>query len=325
MKKSALLTVLFSLLISCTSKEPKLVLQNSAGQVNQLLVVMDNKLYQGVEGDELRNVTGEEVLGLPQSEPQFKVTQIAPKTFKNLFKTQRNILIVELGKQNSFTVKKDVYASPQVVISIIGKTKEDLIKIIQENKQKITSSFKNADIKLLQKKNRKNLFNTSKLETLNKIGISLEIPFNFRTVKDTLSEFLWMRKHVKGNQTINLLVYELPINSIDDEEGLNIASVRDSIGKKHIPGQFKGTYLITEKAYSPHTFKVTLDGKKAFETRGKWEVKDDFMAGPFLNYTVVDKPNNRLVVVEGFAYAPAANKRDYMFELEAILKTLKIK
>ncbi len=49
------------------------------------------------------------------------------------------------------------------------------------------------------------------------------------------------------------------------------------------------------------------------------------MAGPFLNYTVVDKSNNRLVVVEGFAYAPATNKRDYMFELEAILKTLKIK
>jgi len=48
------------------------------------------------------------------------------------------------------------------------------------------------------------------------------------------------------------------------------------------------------------------------------------MAGPFLNYTVIDKANNRLVVVEGFTYAPSINKRDFMFELEAILKTLKI-
>jgi len=49
------------------------------------------------------------------------------------------------------------------------------------------------------------------------------------------------------------------------------------------------------------------------------------MAGPFLNYTVIDKANNRLIVVEGFVFAPAVNKRNYMFELEAILKTLHIK
>ena len=36
------------------------------------------------------------------------------------------------------------------------------------------------------------------------------------------------------------------------------------------------------------TFDAIIDGKKAYETRGKWEVKNDFMAGPFLNYTVKD-------------------------------------
>ena len=43
------------------------------------------------------------------------------------------------------------------------------------------------------------------------------------------------------------------------------------------------------------------------------------MAGPFLNYIVEDKPNNRLLVMEGFVFAPSVNKRDYMFELESIL------
>ncbi len=324
MKKLALVSILFSLLISCSSGESKLVLQHSAGQVNQLLVVMNAKLWQGKEGDVLREVTGEEVLGLPQTEPQFKVNQISPSVFKNLFKTQRNILMVGLGKENGFIVKKDVYASPQVVVSIVGKNKEDLIRIINENRQKIITSFKNEDIKLLQKKNRKSLFDTSKLKTFNEIGVSLEIPFKFKLVDDT-GDFLWMRRRIKQGQSMNIIVYELPIKSLDDEQGKNIVSVRDTIGKKHIPGQYDGTYLITEQAYSPHIFNVELNGKKAFETRGKWEVKGDFMAGPFLNYTVVDKSNNRLVVVEGFAYAPATNKRDYMFELEAILKTLKIK
>lgn len=324
MKKLALLTVLFSLLISCSSKDTKLVLQNSAGQVNQLLVVMDNTLYQGVEGDELRKVTGEEVLGLPQEEPQFKVTQISPFAFKNLFKTQRNILIVQLGKQHKCVVKKDVYASPQVVVLLTAKNKKDLIKLIQENKQKITSSFKNSDIKVLQKRNRKSLFDTSKLKTLANMNVDLEIPFKFKLVDDT-GDFLWLRRRIKQGQSVNIIVYQLPINSVKDEEGKNIVSVRDTIGKKYIPGQYDGTYLITEQAYSPHTFNIELNGKKAFETRGKWEVKGDYMAGPFLNYTVIDKANNRLVVVEGFVFSPATNKRDYMFELEAILKTLKIK
>ena len=40
------------------------------------------------------------------------------------------------------------------------------------------------------------------------------------------------------------------------------------------------------------------------------------MAGPFLSYSVVDKPNNRIIVVEGLTFAPGINKRDYMFEIE---------
>ncbi len=247
MKKLALVSILFSLLISCSSGESKLVLQHSAGQVNQLLVVMNAKLWQGKEGDVLREVTGEEVLGLPQTEPQFKVNQISPSVFKNLFKTQRNILMVGLGKENGFVVKKDVYASPQVVVSIVGKNKEDLIRIINENRQKIIASFKNEDIKLLQKKNRKSLFDTSKLKTFNEIGVSLEIPFKFKLVDDT-GDFLWMRRRIKQGQSMNIIVYELPIKSLDDEQGKNIVSVRDTIGKKHIPGQYDGTYLITEQA-----------------------------------------------------------------------------
>jgi hypothetical protein len=47
------------------------------------------------------------------------------------------------------------------------------------------------------------------------------------------------------------------------------------------------------------------------------------MAGPFITYIINDKANDRKLVLEGFTFAPATAKRDYMFELEAILKTLK--
>ena len=46
------------------------------------------------------------------------------------------------------------------------------------------------------------------------------------------------------------------------------------------------------------------------------------MAGPFLCYIINDVENNRKMVIEGFTFAPSTGKRDYMFELEAILKSV---
>lgn len=323
MKKVIILFLNFLLFVACAPNEKNFVLQKSNGGINQILVVMNHNLWKGVEGDELRKVTGEEVLGLPQQEPQFDVTQIPVNAYKNLFTSQSKILIVKLGKKDDFNIKTNVFAAPQIIISITAKTKNNLIKLIQENKETIITKFKNLDIQRVQEKLRERKFDISQLKTFKNIGISLEIPSTYRKVDDT-GDFLWFRNNLKQGQSINLLVYQLPINSPDDELGKNIVAMRDTIGKKYIPGQYDGTYLITEAAYSPHTFIIEMQGKKAFETRGKWEVKGDFMAGPFLNYTIVDKPKNRLIVIEGFAYSPTTNKRDFMFEVEAILKTLKI-
>ena len=64
-------------------------------------------------------------------------------------------------------------------------------------------------------------------------------------------------------------------------------------------------------------------GKQTYLTKGTWEVANDFMAGPFVNYMIQDTINKRILVVEGFVFAPTANKRDYMFELNTIINSLK--
>ena len=82
--------------------------------------------------------------------------------------------------------------------------------------------------------------------------------------------------------------------------------------------------MITEEAYMPYRKKVKLSGFKSIETRGTWEVKNDFMAGPFLNYIIQDTLNQRIFVLEGFVFSPSSKKREQVFELEAIFKSLKI-
>jgi hypothetical protein len=323
MKKLGVLLVIVSFLVACNSKNDKMTYKGANGRINHLLIVIKNSQWQGEIGDEIRKVIAEPVLGLPQPEAQFEVSQIPIENFGTMFRATRSVLNVSISNENSFTVATNVYAAPQKIITITGKTKEDLIEEIKKNSKKIVSVFKEADLKSVQNSILKKYWDPTQIKTFKKQGFSLKIPKTYNKVEDN-GDFIWYRYHLDRGNSMEIFAYTVPITSEEDENGGTIVAIRDAFGKKNIPGQLEDSYMITEEAYTPHVFEVELDGRKAFETKGKWEVKGVYMAGPFINYTIVDKPNNRLIIVEGLTFAPSINKRDYMFELEAILKTFKI-
>ena len=307
--------------ISCNSTPPKLTLKESNSRINHLTIVIDNDLWKGQIGDSLRDIIAAPVLGLPQEETQFAVNQVTPTAFSNLFQRNRNILFVGIDEKEGYYTKANVFAAPQLTMTIFGKDKDALNKQIQTHKEDIISVFKNSDLFLYQKERTRSHLDTDNIKTLNNLGFKLSIPHDYAIVDDT-GDFLWLRQDItKGS--LNIIAYALPLIEKDSVAN-SIVNARNAIGKKHIPGPVDGSYMITEAAYTPFTKEIEFDNKPAFETRGTWEVKGDFMAGPFLNYTILDKENNRLLVIEGFTYAPSINKRDFMFELEAIIKTLKV-
>ena len=127
---------------------------------------------------------------------------------------------------------------------------------------------------------------------------------------------------------MNIIAYDIPNDYFKNDSTFvkDIVAMRDSIGKQYIPGPDvpgKTTYMMTEKAFAPYVFPVEIADRKAVEVRGIWEISGYPMAGPFLTYIINDDKNNRKVVIEGFVFAPATEKRDDMFQLEAILKTVK--
>jgi hypothetical protein len=325
-KLLSILTIAF-LLTSCVGTDQK-ILRTSIGKINKVMVVVKMSDWTGDIGQEVRNSFGELMVGLPQPETILSVSQVAPNGFSSMMKGSRNILIISEGEKENFSVRKNIYAKPQTVVYVQAKDDAGIIKILQERKQEIRRIFLDSDIVFTQ-----NIFEDQKVEsnkykTLNNLGLSLLIPNKFKTVDDT-GDFLWLRHHLTSgiakSGSNNILVYSVPLMD-ESQVSDSIVAVRNMIGKKYIPGSKPETmHMITEEAYTPFTFDAIIDGKKAYETRGKWEVKNDFMAGPFLNYTVIDKKNKRLVIVEGFTYAPSVNKRAFLFELEAIAKSLKIK
>jgi hypothetical protein len=327
MKKITTLFSMMLLLISCGNDKDAFVLKDSIGKDNRVLIVSKSSNWLGDVGNELRTFMSKEIVGLPQPEATLTLSQVAPNGFSKMMKMSRNILMIEESGKSNFNVIHNKYAQPQTIIYVSAKDKEGILTQLAKYNDEIVNTFRSSDIKVVQKRFAKRKLDDSKYKTLEKLKVSLTIPDDYKTVDDT-GEFLWLRHHLKsgiarGAGSNNILVYTLPLEK-ENFISENISAMRDSIGKKYIPGSKEGMHMITEKAYTPFTIDSEINGLKAFETRGKWEVKNDFMAGPFLNYTIVDKKNNRLLVFEGFTYSPSVNKRDFIFELEAIAKTLQI-
>lgn len=329
MKKIIILLTLTFFIVSCKiGGKSDIILPTSVGNTNRILVVMKANLWLGKPGDEIRTVFGEHQVGLPQPETLLSVGQVDPAGFKSFMRHGKAILIMQKGDTEGISIIKNKYAAPQVIVVATAKDEDGFINIIRNRGKEIIKTFKDEDIKFSQNVFKKERLNEANFKTIQNLNLSIDIPKRYRLVDDT-GDFLWLRQHLKsgiarGDGSNNILIYSIPL---EDETTVqdSITATRNNIGEKYIPGSKEGMYMITEEAYTPFTYDIKLDGKKAYETRGKWEMKNDFMAGPFLNYTIIDKANNRLVVFEGFTYAPSVNKRDFVFELEAIGKSLKIK
>jgi len=325
MKKIILTTLSIMLFVACKDNgaKSKRIVSSSSGNINNLSVVIDNLLWEGSIGEHIRDVFGAEVYGLPQQEPLFSMSQMPTAIFTGFARKNRTVLKIEKGKEANTVFLENPFAQPQKVVLISGKTNSEIIAQIDQNAEKIISVFKNEEIKEKQRRIRKSLKKHTNIEQ--KLGLTINAPSSYRVAKED-NTFFWLRRDIKTG-TLNILLYEMSLNAISDSDTAinDVIKMRDSIGKVYIPGPIDGSYMITEEAYTPFFKTTILDNKPTFETRSTWEVKNAYMAGPFLNYIIKDDINNRLLVLEGFAFAPSVAKRDYMFELEAILRSVKIK
>ena len=325
MKKTiGVLVVMLLLLVSCNDSDKKKnrIVSDSNGNLNNLSVVIDNESWNGSVGEAIRDIFALPVKGLPQKEPLFNISQIPTAVFADFTTKSRIILKIEKGDSASVSINRNVYAKPQKVVVVKGDSKPVIISALKDNAERIIQAFKAEEIKERQRQISKSLNDDKPIK--DSLGVSVKYPSFYRTAKAT-KDFSWLRRDINTG-TVNVMLYEVPMNvfKIDSTIPQQIIKVRDSIGKQHIPGPTDGSYMKTEEAYSPFFNTTILDGKPSFEMRGTWDVEGAFMAGPFVTYVIRDDENKRFLVAEGFVFAPSVNKREYMFEVEAIIKSLRI-
>lgn len=319
-------TVVFVFVLCCIAcnKDKHDNADASKGNINEISIVISDVLWNGEVGDSLRKRLAAPVDGLTQEEPLFTLNQLHDKSFDGSLKRGRNIIVIDSGSdvKNGYSFVRNNYCAPQNVFTIKGKSIDDILELIDMNYEEIIRTIRQTEIAENQQRNIKlGLLDEKKIES--RFDISIKVPSSYSYALQN-QNFVWLKKDIPSGNT-NILLYKVPYNVVEKDKtiGPNIIKMRDSIGTEYIHGQEHGTFMVTEEAYSPYLFMTSFNDKSAFETRGNWEMKNDFMNGPFLNYTIRDDKHNCYMVIEGFIYSPSSPKRDLVIELESIIKSVK--
>ena len=314
MKRIAIILFFLIITLSCSDNQQKL-LPASSGNVNNVSVVSSDEIWDGAVGDVIRENFGRPIYGLPQIEPVFSLSHIPSKVFSGFATKSRTILKVDIAEKEGVFNFKNTYASPQRIIQITGKSTDNIIEIINENLNSIYSTMFLNEIQEKQRRISKNLNQTQAIK--NSTGLTLRFPSAYRVAKVD-SNFVWIRRDIETG-SVNLFV-----SRYNDKNNSSILKIRDSISKHHIPGPVENTFMSTDPIYTPSSQQISIRGKQILETRGLWEIKGQFMAGPFLNYQFESNTKqDEYIMLDGFVYSPGSSKREYVFELEAIMRSLK--
>ena len=312
MKKTAIILFFLIIALSCSDNQQKL-LPSSSGNINNISVVTNDELWEGAVGEVIRENFGRPIYGLPQIEPIFSLSHIPSKVFSGFATKSRTILKIDVSENEGVFNFKNTYASPQRIIQIKANSPDKIIEIINENLNSIYSTMYFNEIQEKQRRISKNLNKTEAIK--NNTGVSLKFPSAYRVAKaDT--NFVWIRRDTETG-SVNLFIHRQ--TNLTEQ---SIIEKRDSISKIYIPGPVENTYMSTDLIYTPNTQEINMGGKQVFETRGLWEIEGQFMAGPFLNFQI-KLGDDDFIMLDGFVYSPGSTKREYIFELEAIMRSLK--
>ena len=288
----------------------------SSGRAYELLVVVDHGVWDRAAGRALHDALDADMPGLPQSEPSFRIMYTSPKDYDSTLKLIRNIIIVDIQDiytKASFKYAKDVYANPQMILTIQAPNEEEFEKFVDF----FTRAEMNRQITFLEGKHSN--FISQKVDSL--FGCDIWVDAELANSK-TGDDFFWASTNT-GTADRNFVMYSYPYTDKDTFTKEYFVHKRDSVMKANIPGFKEGVYMSTDSLLTD-VRPINVQNSYTMEARGLWRMKGDFMGGPYVSHTRLDEKNQRIITAEIFVYSPDKMKRNLVRQMEASLYTLKL-
>ena len=323
----ALIIAFAAAFTSCSDKKPENRKDRSVGGTSEILFVTQNdEQWDGQMGQAVRDFFEEEQYGLPQPEKTFRVAHINITALNDMFKKHRNLIIGEINPDLTNPIIESQYdwqSAPQYALKIKAKDAASWVKVFDTQKDELKNIFDNNERSRFMDFFRP-MINTKVTETLrNTYGITMTVPEGYYVAKNE-NYFTWLRKE-ETDKSLGLIIYQLPYRSTNDLSEERIIKKTDSITQKYIPGPTDGSYMTLDKEFVKPVFNIIPDfpAGYAVEMRGLWKTEHEFMAGPYVSYTIVNPEATKLICVEGYVYYPNKPKRDLLRQLETIIWSLK--
>ncbi len=345
------------LLSSCTGEttsggvvREKPSINYAHGRINQILVISDNNIWEDAPGDTFYYYFNAPYILLPQPEPVFDIShltleELEKQSIRKEFRTlvflanlndasspTTKLVLADIGSEKLAEIEKnkgyavivgqDKWARSQLLLYICGFGEKKLAEGIASNFVAIARRIKEKDDEVIKATAYQAGENTDlEAEVKAIFNIDMKVPGDFKKVKYyTNTHTLWLRRDTR-EVVANILIHKLPYKDKSQLSKEGIKEIRNTIGR-HISTPQPDTYMrINDEDLPLFIENITLNGAYTVQAKGIWDIKNDFMGGPFVSNLMLNSKTNELVMVDGFVYAPGKNKRNYIQELEYILST----
>ncbi|MBP5229061.1 MAG: DUF4837 family protein [Bacteroidales bacterium] len=318
MRKYLLLLATALLLWGC--KDENSYLKTVTGKAGEVIVVLDRNNWTGEVGNSLRNTLAIDYPMLPQKEPSFNLINISKTSFSDLFKIHRNIIYFNIDEkvtQSGVFVRRDVWAQPQIVITVEAKDSQEASELIQNNSQVIFNAIDQIEKERIARSSKKYEESSIRSVVAEKFGGSPYFPKGY-SIKKVTESFIWASQETTSTN-LGILIYTIPYDGTEFPTMEKIIAEQNEVLKNNVPGMFPNSYMTTATAETPIMTPYKYKNKNFVEIRGLWEVANDYMGGPFVEHIMYAKEPGKLLVVEGFVYAPRYKKRNYIRQVESIV------
>lgn len=320
MRKTLILLAALAFVLASCGDDDSAYMKTVNGKAGEVIVIMDKTNWDAEVGTSVRDVLAKDYPMLNQPEPSFTLININENAFSDLFKGHRNILYFNISPkitENGVFVKRNVWAQPQIVITVDAKDSHIADSLVKANGDVIFSAIDQIEKERIARSSKK--FEESSIRSVvaEKFGGSPYFPKGY-SIKKVADGFVWVSSE-KTYINQGILIYTIPFNGVEFPSLETIIAEQNEVLKNNVPGMFPNSYMTTSTAVTPIMTPYKYKDKSYVEIRGLWEVANDYMGGPFVEHVLYSKEPNKLLVIQGFVYAPRYKKRNLVRQVESVV------